>query len=61
MAKVGSKVATRVPSTGLKMAKRANLMQTGDTCDTNDTLDTLLSGAGWRGDGLQRPSCTGAR
>jgi hypothetical protein len=46
VARVGSKVATRLPSTGLKMAKMANLMQMGDTCDRHDTLDTLLSGAG---------------
>jgi hypothetical protein len=37
----GSKVATRVPSTGVKRAKGANLMVMGDTCDSNDTLDTL--------------------
>jgi hypothetical protein len=38
--RVGSKMATRVPSTGLKMAKMANLMEMGDTSDTLDTLDS---------------------
>jgi hypothetical protein len=38
------KVATRVPSTGLKMAKLANLREMGDTLDTLDTLDTQAGG-----------------
>jgi hypothetical protein len=41
VARVGSKVATRVPSTGLKMAKMANLMEMGDTSDTLDRSVTL--------------------
>ena len=34
------KVATRLPSTGLKMAKMATLMENGDTYDICDTIDT---------------------
>ena len=41
MATMGSKMATRLPSTGLKMPKMATLMENGDTCDRCDTLDTL--------------------
>ena len=48
-ARAGSKVATRLPCTGLKMAKMANLMEMGDTSDGCDRVDTLLSGAGRRG------------
>jgi len=44
--RVGSKVATCLPSTGLKMAKMATYMEMGDTCDTLDGIDTWLSGAG---------------
>jgi hypothetical protein len=43
MATAESKMATRVPSTGLKMAKMANHMEMGDTSDTLDGIDTLLS------------------
>jgi hypothetical protein len=60
-ARVGSKVATRLPSTGLKMAKMANLMQMGDTCDTLDSIDTFRSRAGRRGGWLWRQGCATAR
>jgi hypothetical protein len=42
-------MATRLPSTGLKMAKMANHMEMGDTCDTLDRIDDLASDAGRRG------------
>ena len=45
---LGSKVATRLPSTGLKRAKMANYMEMGDTSDSYDTCDTLLSVAAGR-------------
>jgi hypothetical protein len=48
-AREGSKMATRLPSTGLKMAKMANHMEMGDTCDTLDRIDDLASDAGRRG------------
>ena len=48
---MGSKVATRLPSTGVKVAKMANHMEVGDTFDKYDTRDTLLNGAVWRGGG----------
>jgi hypothetical protein len=38
---VEGKGATCLPSTGVKRAKGANLMEMGDTSDTDDTLDTL--------------------
>ena len=61
VAKAGSKVATRLPSTGLKMAKMANRMETGDTCDTLYRNDGLPRDAGrpcgWR----RRQGCTGPR
>jgi hypothetical protein len=41
VAKVESKMATRLPSTGLKMAKMANLMVMGDTSDTLDRSVTF--------------------
>ena len=40
MASVGSKMATRLPSTGVKMAKMATYMEMGDTSDSNDRVDT---------------------
>jgi hypothetical protein len=46
VAKVRSKMATRLPSTGLKMAKMANLMVMSDTFDRYDTMDSVLSSAG---------------
>jgi hypothetical protein len=42
VARVGSKVATRLPSTGVKAAKMANHMEIGDTSDTLDSIDILL-------------------
>ena len=54
-------MATRLPRSGLKMAKMANLMVMGDSCDRRDTLDTWLSGAGWRGAWRRWQGCTGPR
>ena len=44
MARVGSKVARRLPSTGVKAANMATLQDNADTCDTLDICDTF---AGW--------------
>ena len=44
MATGRSKMATRLPSTGLKMAKMANHTENGDTCDRCDTFGAV---AGW--------------
>jgi hypothetical protein len=44
--RVGSKVATRLPSTGVKGAKGANLMGNSAAFAAFAGLDTLMSGAG---------------
>ena len=56
MATVGSKVATRLPSTRLKMTKMATRMQNGDTSDRCDTYDRFGAGAAGRagGEGIRR-------
>jgi hypothetical protein len=59
VAKAESKMATRLPSTGLKMAKTANYTEMGDTSDTLDRIDTLVSGAGWRDSWRRRQAARG--
>jgi hypothetical protein len=46
VARVGSKVAMRLPSTGLKAAKMAKLMGYSAAFAVFASLDTLMSGAG---------------
>ena len=41
-ARARGKMATRLPSTGVKAAKMANHMEIGDTSDTLDSIDILL-------------------
>ena len=59
--RVGSKVATHLPSTGVKGAKGANLMGNSAAFAVFAGLDTLLSGAERRGGWRQGQGCTGAR
>jgi hypothetical protein len=61
VAKVRSKMATRLPSTGVKGAKMAKLMGYSAAFAALDGIDTFRSGAGERGGWRRRRGCTGAR